>query len=98
LTRQCELLGAQNQLCDCCGAGITCCHGKLAPESLSGTARRSVVSEDAWALLREVWLMQVVREVGRKRAKAAKAAAARTAAGVVEDAGAADDGEDHFQA
>jgi hypothetical protein len=52
-----------------------------------------VVSEEAWGLLREVWLMQVVREVGRKRAKAAKAAAARTAAGVVEDAGAGDDGE-----
>jgi hypothetical protein len=53
-----------------------------------------VVSEDAWALLKEVWLMQVVREVARKRAKAAKAAAARTAAGVLEEAGAAgDDGE-----
>jgi hypothetical protein len=88
-----------SRLSHCCAAGITCCHGQLAPESLSGTARRSVVSEEAWSLLREVWLMQVVREVGCKRAKAAKAAAAaRAAAGVLDDAGAADDGEQHFNA
>jgi hypothetical protein len=62
---------------------------------MSAAARRSVVSADAWQLLQQVWVMQVVREVGRKRAKVAKAAAERTAAGMLEEAGGAavDDGE-----
>lgn len=66
------------------------------PESKSGAARRSVVSAEAWLLLKEVWVMHVVREVGRRRAKAAKAAAERAAAGLLEEAGGAagdDDGE-----
>ncbi|WIA08663.1 hypothetical protein OEZ85_008090 [Tetradesmus obliquus] len=77
-------------------AGITCCHGRLMPESKSGAARRSVVSAEAWLLLKEVWVMHVVREVGRRRAKAAKAAAERAAAGLLEEAGGAagdDDGD-----
>jgi hypothetical protein len=55
-----------------------------------------VVSQEVWQLLQQVWPMQVVREVEKKRAKAAKAAAARTAAGVLDEAGAGavdDDGE-----
>lgn len=66
-------------------AGITCCHGGLAPEALSGAAKRLVVSDTSWNLLKQVWAMQVVQEVGLKRAKAAKAAAQRAAAGEEDD-------------
>jgi hypothetical protein len=69
--------------------GITCPHGGLAPQSLSGAAKRFAVSADTWESLKQLWPKQVLRELAARRDKAARAAAKRVAAGDVLVAGAA---------
>ncbi|KAF8072683.1 UBP26 [Scenedesmus sp. PABB004] len=72
-------------------ASIACCHGLLAPESRSNSAKRVVVSEATWGLLRRVWALSVQREVAARRAKAARTAAAAAAAAGAEAVPDADD-------
>ena len=37
-------------------AGLLCPHGALAPVSLSGTAKRFVVSSGSWEMLKQLWV------------------------------------------
>lgn len=72
-----------------CLAGITCPHGRLAPEGRSG-ARRFAVSPETWAMLRRLWPQQVLMEAQARRDKAARAAAKRAATGGLDVAAVAD--------
>ncbi len=66
-------------------AGITCPHGALAPEAQSAAARRALVSEASWQLLREVWALSVVQELNTRHAKGGARAAATAAAAVTDN-------------
>eukprot|EP00775_Hariotina_reticulata_P004097 gene4097-4344_t len=68
-------------------AGILCPHGALAPVSLSGTAKRFVVSAGSWEMLKQLWVGLVLQEVAQRKAKAARAAAQALAAGNVKEPG-----------